>query len=64
MQTAPVTAQNVLPVIEDPVNKPVPWPTQTTPVRNRRAPRTRLKMVMDSTTPGDERPVSQERTVA
>lgn len=57
MQTAPMTAQNVLPVMEDPVNRPVPWPTQTTPVRNRTAPTTRLAMVTTGTTRGPVRPV-------
>jgi len=52
MQTAPVTAQNVLPVIEEPVITFVPWPTQTAPVRNRTAPTTRLRMVTNGTTRG------------
>lgn len=44
-QTAPMTAQKVLPVIDDPVMSVVPWPIQTTPVRERSAPTTRLAMV-------------------
>jgi hypothetical protein len=52
MQTAPVTAQNVLPVIEDPVITLVPWPTQTRPVKNRTAPTIRLAMVTNGTTRG------------
>src|SRR6476646_7075929 len=41
-QTAPATAQNVLPVIDDPwIRRVVPCPIQTRPVRHNTAPRTR-----------------------
>ena len=43
-----MTAQNVLPVIDEPTMMFVPWPIQTTPVRKSNAPTTRLTMV----TPG------------
>jgi hypothetical protein len=40
-----MTAQNVLPVIDEPRMRFVPWPIHTRPVRHRRAPTTRLRMV-------------------
>jgi hypothetical protein len=45
-----VTAQNVLPVIDDPEITLTPWPIQTTPVRKSTAPSTRLAMVTQVTT--------------
>src|SRR5436305_12413256 len=57
MQRTPMTAQNVLPVIEDPVIMLIPWPPQTTPVRNRTAPTTRLAMVTNEVTRARRRPV-------
>ena len=45
-----MTAQNVLPVIDDPEITLAPWPIQTTPVRKSRAPSTRLAMVTQVTT--------------
>jgi hypothetical protein len=47
--TPPITAQNVLPVIDDPEMRLLPWPIQTTPVRNNRAPMTRLKTTISET---------------
>jgi len=44
-QTAPITAQNVLPVIDEPWMRLVPWPIQTTPVRQSKAPTTRRTTV-------------------
>jgi hypothetical protein len=54
MQRPPMTAQKVLPVIDDPVITFVPCPTQTTPVRKRVAPTTRLARITDGTTRPDE----------
>src|SRR5215510_3950483 len=39
-----MTAQNGLPVIDDPAMMLVPWPIQTTPVRKSSAPTRRLTM--------------------
>jgi hypothetical protein len=44
-QTAPVTAQKVLPVMDEPWMSVVPWPSQTTPGRTSKAPNTRLMMI-------------------
>src|SRR3954447_20895058 len=49
-QTAPITAQNVLPVIDDPWMRDVPWPIQTRPVRQSNTPTARLRMTMEMTT--------------
>jgi len=49
-----MTAQNVLPVIDEPVIALVPWPIQTIPVRKSRPPSTRLAMVTQVTTPNRE----------
>src|SRR4029079_1796846 len=49
-QKAPITAQNVLPVIDEPWMRVVPWPIQTTPVRQSRAPTRRRRMVTEITT--------------
>jgi hypothetical protein len=48
MQSAPTTVQNVLPVIDEPWMRFVPWPTQTAPVRTMTAPTTRLAIVRDA----------------
>ena len=42
MQQPPTTAQNVLPVIDEPWISVRPWPSQTAPVRTSSAPRMRL----------------------
>jgi hypothetical protein len=44
-QSAPTIAQNVLPVMDDPLMSWVPWPIQTTPVMTSTAPTTRLTMI-------------------
>jgi hypothetical protein len=44
----------VLPVIDEPAMTFVPWPIQTTPVRKRRSPSTRLTAITTSPTPGGE----------
>jgi hypothetical protein len=53
-QTTPITAQNVLPVIDDPWITFVPWPIQTTPTRMKRSPSTRLTAITTSPTRGRE----------
>jgi hypothetical protein len=53
MQSAPTIVQNVLPVIDDPCTRLVPWPTQTAPARMRAAPTTRLAIVTNAGTSTD-----------
>ncbi len=50
-----MTAQKVLPVIDEPWMRLVPCPIQTRPVRLSRAPTTRLRMTTEVTTRGRER---------
>ena len=57
MHAAPTTAQNVLPVIDDPSIRPVPWPTHTAPVRMSTTPTMRLAMVTNGDYAGARRSV-------
>ena len=45
MHAAPTMAQNVLPVIDDPVITPSPCPSHTAPVKKSSPPMTRLATV-------------------
>src|SRR5262249_31972401 len=45
--TAPITAQNVLPVIDEPWIRVVTWPIQTRPVKASKAPMTRLRITTE-----------------